>query len=44
MTARMESDATLRRILSELEPQERGALDRFNYLEQTPEQISTELP
>jgi len=34
----------LRRILSELEPQERGALDRFNYLEQTPEQISTELP
>ena len=43
MTARMESDATLRRILSELEPKEREALDRFYYLEQTAEQISTEL-
>jgi DNA-directed RNA polymerase specialized sigma24 family protein len=43
MTARMGSDAKLRRILSELSPKEREALDRFYCLQQTAEQISSEL-
>jgi len=43
MTARMGSDPKLRRILSELAPKEREALDRFYCLQQTAEQISTEL-
>ena len=43
MTARKGSDVQLRGILSELAPKEREALDRFYCLQQTAEQISTEL-
>jgi DNA-directed RNA polymerase sigma subunit (sigma70/sigma32) len=43
MTARVGSDAKLKHILSELTPREREALDRFYCLQQTAEQISTEL-
>jgi len=43
MTARMRSDPTLKRILSELATQEREALERFYCLQQTVETISTEL-
>ena len=43
MTARKGSDAQLKRILSELAPREREALDRFFRLEQTTEQISIDL-
>jgi len=39
----MGSDAKLKRILSELTPKEREALDRFYCLQQTAEQISSEL-
>jgi len=40
---RMSPDAMLKRILSELTPREREALDRFYCLQQTVETISTEL-
>ena len=43
MTARLGSDAKLRRILSGLAPNEREALDRFYCRQQSAEQISTEL-
>ena len=39
----MGSEAKLKRILSELTPKEREALDRFYCLQQTAEQISSEL-
>jgi len=39
----MGSDPTLKRILSELATQEREALERFYCLQQTAEQIATDL-
>ena len=43
MTVRMGPDAKLKRILSELTPREREALDRFYCLRQTAEEICAEL-